>query len=217
MTINPPATPQFDQAFRARLYDLFGWRRDVRRFRRDPLPSGLLERLIDVGCRAPSVGLCQPWRFVVVDDPDRRHRVVENYESCNRDALGEYAGDRATRYAALKLAGLREAPCHLAVFVDRSTEVGHGLGRRTMPEMADYSVVTAVFSIWLASRAEGVGMGWVSILDPLAIMEILDVPKEWRLIGYFCLGYAQADEDRPDLERVGWEERRPAGDFIFRR
>lgn len=217
MTINPPATPQFDQAFRARLYDLFGWRRDVRRFRRDPLPSGLLERLIDVGCRAPSVGLCQPWRFVVVDDPDRRQRVVENYESCNRDALGEYAGDRSTRYAALKLAGLREAPCHLAVFVDRSTDVGHGLGRRTMPEMADYSVVTAVFSIWLASRAEGVGMGWVSILDPLAITEILDVPKEWRLIGYFCLGYPQADDDRPELERVGWEERRPAGDFIFRR
>ena len=217
MNIDPPAGPHFDQAFRARLYDLFGWRRDVRRFRSDPLPPGLLERLIDVGCQAPSVGLCQPWRFVVVDDPNRRQRVVENFEACNREALGDYVGDLSTRYAALKLAGLREAPCHLAVFADRSTGLGHGLGRRTMPEMADYSAVTAVFSIWLASRAEGVGMGWVSILDPLAITEILDVPKDWRLIGYFCLGYPQADDDRPELERAGWEERRPAGDFIVRR
>ena len=95
--------------------------------------------------------------------------MIENFESCNADALGEYTGDLSTRYAALKLAGLREAPCHLAVFADRSTAVGHGLGRRTMPEMADYSVVTAIFSIWLAARAEGVGMGWVSILDPAAI------------------------------------------------
>ena len=217
MNIDPPAAPHFDPAFRARLCDLFRWRRDVRRFRRDSLPPDLLERLIEVGCQAPSVGLCQPWRFVVVDEPRRRQKVVENFESCNRDALGEYAGDRSTRYAALKLAGLREAPCHLAVFADRSTDVGHGLGRRTMPEMADYSVVTAVFSIWLAARAEGIGMGWVSILDPLAITELLDVPKDWRLIGYFCLGYPQADDDRPELERVGWEERRPAGDFIFRR
>jgi 5,6-dimethylbenzimidazole synthase len=217
MNIDPPAAPHFDPAFRARLCDLFQWRRDVRRFHTDPLPSGLLERLIEVACQAPSVGLCQPWRFVVVDDLGRRQRVVENFESCNRDALAEYAGDRSTRYAALKLAGLREAPCHLAVFADRSTGVGHGLGRRTMPEMADYSVVTAVFSIWLAARAEGIGMGWVSILDPLAVTEILDVPKDWRLIGYFCLGYPQADDDRPELARVGWEERRPAGDFIFRR
>jgi 5,6-dimethylbenzimidazole synthase len=143
--------------------------------------------------------------------------VIDNFESCNGDALKEYTGDLSARYAALKLAGLREAPCHLAVFADHSTAVGHGLGRRTMPEMADYSVVIAVFSIWLASRAEGVGMGWVSILDPLPMAEILDVPTDWRLIGYFCLGYPQAEDDRPELERVGWEERQLSGNFIFRR
>ena len=169
MNIDPSAVPHFDEAFRARLRDLFCWRRDVRRFRTDPLPPDLLERLIEVACHAPSVGLCQPWRFVVVDDPSRRQGVIDNFEACNRDALGEYTGELSSRYAALKLAGLREAPCHLAVFADRSTAVGHGLGRRTMPEMADYSVVSAVFSIWLAARAEGIGMGWVSILDPLAM------------------------------------------------
>jgi 5,6-dimethylbenzimidazole synthase len=217
MNIDPSGEPHFDPAFRARLYDLFRWRRDVRRFRTDPLPPGAVERLIEVACRAPSVGLCQPWRFVLVDSSDRRRQVIENFESCNRDALAEYAGDRSARYAALKLAGLNEAPCHLAVFADRSTAIGHGLGRRTMPEMAEYSVVTAVFSLWLASRAEGIGMGWVSILDPPAVAEILDVPRDWRLIGYFCLGYPQAEDDRPELERVGWEERQPAESFIIRR
>jgi 5,6-dimethylbenzimidazole synthase len=217
MNIDPSAAPHFDEAFRARLLDLFCWRRDVRRFRRDPLQPSLLERLIEVACQAPSVGLCQPWRFVVVDDPRRRQRVIDNFESCNGDALKEYTGDLSARYAALKLAGLREAPCHLAVFADRSTTLGHGLGRRTMPEMADYSVVTAIFSMWLAARTEGIGVGWVSILDPAVMTGILEIPATWRFIGYFCLGYPQAQDDSPELERAGWEARQPIGDFIFRR
>jgi 5,6-dimethylbenzimidazole synthase len=212
-----PAAPNFDSAFRARLRDLLSWRRDVRRFRTEPLPDGMLERFIDIACLAPSVGLSQPWRFVIVDDTGRREAVIANFESCNADALRAYSGDRSTRYAALKLAGLREAPCHLAVFADRSTVVGHGLGRRTMPEMADYSVVTAIFSIWLAARAEGVGMGWVSILDPAVIGKVLDVSPDWRLIGYFCLGYPLDEDESPELERAGWEHRRPPGEFILRR
>ena len=217
MSDNPSAAPHFDAAFRARLRDLFCWRRDVRRFGTDPLPSGLLERLIEVACMAPSVGLSQPWRFVVVDDPERRQRMIENFESCNDAALKDYTGDLHTRYAALKLAGLREAPCHLAVFFDRSTTVGHGLGRRTMPEMADYSVVTAIFSMWLAARTEGIGVGWVSILDPAVMSGILEIPASWRFIGYFCLGYPQEQDDSPELERAGWEARQPIGDFVFRR
>ncbi len=209
--------PDFDSAFRASLLNLFCWRRDVRRFRSEPLPEGMLERFIELACLAPSVGLSQPWRFVIVGDTGRRTAVIENFEACNADALAAYSGDLSTRYAALKLAGLREAPCHLAVFADRSTVVGHGLGRRTMPEMADYSVVTAMFSIWLAARAEAVGMGWVSILDPVAIGGILDIPADWRLIGYFCLGYPLAEDEMPELERAGWEQRRPPGEFIFRR
>jgi 5,6-dimethylbenzimidazole synthase len=212
-----PAAPNFDSAFRASLIDLLSWRRDVRRFRTESLPLGMLEKLIELACLAPSVGLSQPWRFVIVDDAGRREAAIENFESCNADALGDYSGDLSTRYAALKLAGLREAPCHLAVFADRSTIVGHGLGRRTMPEMADYSVVTAMFSIWLAARAEGVGMGWVSILDPVVIGRVLDVPQDWRFIGYFCLGYPQDEDEVPELERAGWEQRRAPDEFIFRR
>jgi 5,6-dimethylbenzimidazole synthase len=207
----------FDQAFRERLRDLFAWRRDVRRFRTDPLPAGTLERLIDIACLAPSVGLSQPWRFIVVDDPARRARVRDTFAACNADALASYAGDLATRYAGLKLAGLEEAPCQFAVFADRATPVGHGLGRRTMPQMAEYSAVTAIAMMWLAARAEDVGMGWVSILEPSRMNTILDVPEAWHFIGYFCLGYPQIESDRPELESAGWEQRRGAAACILRR
>ncbi len=199
--------PPFDEAFRMRLRDLLLWRRDVRRFRADPLPAGTLERLFQVACLAPSVGLCQPWRFVVVDDPRRRQVVRDVFNACNADALASYTGEQAARYAKLKLAGLEEAPCQFAAFTDRATSVGHGLGRRTMPETAEYSAVTAISMMWLAARAEDIGMGWISILDPARMNDVLDVPKSWRFIGYFCLGYPQFESDRPELERAGWERR----------
>jgi 5,6-dimethylbenzimidazole synthase len=213
-TASPPC---FDDTFKAQLHDLLIWRRDVRRFKRDALPSGALERLIETACLAPSVGLSQPWRFVVVDDAALRKKILAEFERCNADALKSYSGEVASRYAKLKLAGLIEAPAHLAVFADRSTIVGRGLGRRTMPEMADYSVVAAVVTMWLAARAEGIGMGWVSILDPARIATILDVPQSWRLVGYFCLGYPEGQHAEPELERAGWEQRRPAESFVLRR
>jgi 5,6-dimethylbenzimidazole synthase len=212
-----PSPPEFDAAFRKRLHELFCWRRDVRRFRPDALPEGMLERLIEIACTAPSVGLSQPWRFVVVEDRSRREAVRANFEAANAEALGAYGGERAQRYATLKLAGLREAPCHLAVFADRDTLIGHGLGRRTMPETADYSAVAAIFSLWLAARAEGLGVGWVSILDPALIAAALDVPADWRFIGYFCIGYPEMADDCPELERAGWEQRRPAAASLLRR
>ena len=207
----------FDEAFRAKLRDLLIWRRDVRRFRVDPLPAGALERLIETACLAPSVGLSQPWRFVIVEAPDRRQAILADFTACNTDALNSYAGERAEHYAKLKLAGLQEAPCHLAVFADRETGQGHGLGRRTMPEMVDYSTVTAVYTMWLAARAEGIGMGWVSILDPTHVGAILDVPPSWRFIGYFCLGYPQAESDTPELQRAGWEKPACPQSFVVRR
>jgi len=207
----------FDPAFRARLRELLIWRRDVRRFRRDPLPSGILESLIELACLAPSVGLSQPWRFVIVDDGARRAAIRQNFATCNAQALAAQSGDRAGLYAQLKLAGLDEAPCHLAVFADRATTQGHGLGRHTMPEMIDYSAVTAVHTIWLAARAQGIGMGWVSILDAKAVATLLDVPAEWKFIGYFCLGYPQADDTIPELEQSGWERRRLPTSVILRR
>jgi 5,6-dimethylbenzimidazole synthase len=207
----------FDPAFRARLRELLIWRRDVRRFRRDPLPGGTLEALIELACLAPSVGLSQPWRFVIVEDGERRAAIRQNFSACNAQALAAQSGDRAGLYAQLKLAGLDEAPCHLAVFADRATTQGHGLGRRTMPEMIDYSAVTAVHTIWLAARAQGIGMGWVSILDAQAVAALLDVPAAWKFIGYFCLGYPQADDTIPELEQSGWERRRLPSSVILRR
>ena len=209
--------PRFDDAFQARLHDLFVWRRDVRRFRIEPLPPGALERLIGEACLGPSVGLSQPWRFVIVDEPARRAAVAANFRAANREALDSYADERHARYAQLKLAGLEEAPCHLAVFVDETTPVGHGLGRRTMPEMLRYSAVAAIFQLWLATRAQGVGMGWVSILDPAAVGRALDVPAEWPLIGYFCLGYPADCSAEPELAGEGWERRISPDDLIVRR
>ncbi|MGB6536465.1 MAG: 5,6-dimethylbenzimidazole synthase [Xanthobacteraceae bacterium] len=213
----PAERPSFDPIFRAHLRDLLLWRRDVRRFRRDALPSGTLEGLIELACLAPSVGLSQPWRFVVVGEDSRRAAIRRNFEICNAAALAAQSPERANLYARLKLAGLEEAPCHLAVFADRATVQGHGLGRHTMPEMIEYSAVTAAHTIWLAARAQGIGMGWVSILDPQAVAAVLDLPAEWKFIGYFCLGYPQADDEVPELERSGWERRCPVSAVIVRR
>ncbi|HEY3909136.1 MAG TPA: 5,6-dimethylbenzimidazole synthase [Stellaceae bacterium] len=209
--------PVFDEPFREGLRALLAWRRDVRRFRPEPLPPGTVEQLVGLAALAPSVGLSQPWRFVIVADLARRAAVRADFAAANALALAAQAPARAVRYAKLKLAGLDEAPCQLAVFADRDTAQGHGLGRRTMPEMADYSAVAAVHTLWLAARAHGIGMGWVSILDPCAIAAILEIPTEWKLIGYFCLGYPAAEEDIPMLEAAGWEWRRPAASFLIRR
>jgi 5,6-dimethylbenzimidazole synthase len=209
--------PVFDDAFRTKLNELFRWRRDVRHFSATPVPAAVLEALLDVACLAPSVGLSQPWRFVTVDDPARRAAVRANFGLCNAHALTAQAGARAALYARLKLAGLDAAPCHLAVFAEPDPDQGHGLGRATMPETTAYSAVMAVHTLWLAARAAGLGLGWVSILDPAVVKAALDVPPAWTFIGYFCLGTPQAEDDAPELEREGWERRRPAQDVRLRR
>lgn len=204
------AGPVFDAGFRATLRELFRWRRDVRHFRPDAVAPALLDALLETACLAPSVGLSQPWRFVTVEDPARRVAIRANFQRSNAEALACQADAHAARYARLKLAGLDQAPCHLAVFAEPDPEQGHGLGRRTMPETTTYSAVMAVYTIWLAARAEGLGLGWVSILDPSAIAETLAVPESWTFIGYFCLGYPCEELETPELERMGWEHRRGA-------
>ena len=214
----PAATgPTFDDGFRAAFDELLRWRRDVRRFRPDALAEGTLSRLVRTACLAPSVGLSQPWRFVSVDSPSRRQAVRASFMACNAEALRGQADDRAALYARLKLAGLDEAPCHLAVFADRTTGQGHRLGRLTMPETIDYSAVMAIHTLWLAARAEGLGLGWVSILDPTLMAATLDTPAAWTFIGYFCLGYPSAHDDVPALEREGWEVRRDPSSVLIAR
>src|SRR5206468_1454021 len=119
------------------------------------------------------VGLSEPWRFVLVESPQRREAVRENFRRCNAEALAAQPPERRSHYTRLKLAGLDNAPCHLAVFSEPTPRQGHGLGRHTMPETTDYSAVMAAHTLWLAARAEGIGMGWVSILDPAAIAAAL--------------------------------------------
>lgn len=214
--MTPP--PVFDEAFRARLTELMVWRRDVRRFiPHKPVPPELVPELLQTAALAPSVGNSQPWRFVLVEDAGRRAKVVANFERANRDALADYNGEQAKLYASLKLAGLKEAPVHLAVFADEGTAQGHGLGRRTMPEMLDYSAVMAVYGFWLAARAVGLGAGWVSIFEPEALTRDLDVPDDWKLVAYLCVGWPEEEQATPELERAGWEHRRDVSEQILKR
>ena len=208
---------EFDDTFRQHLRELFVWRRDVRRFRTDPVDEKLLDDLIELATHAPSVGLSQPWRFVKVKSPERRRAVWESFAKANEKALGGYEGEQRANYVSLKLAGLKEAPIHLAVFADESTTTGSGLGRQTMPETLRYSVVAAVQTMWLAARAEGVGMGWVSILDPVEVTRTLDVPEGWRLVAYLALGWPAEEHIDPELERHHWDQRHYTGDLVFTR
>lgn len=203
-------TGQFSPAFREELAALMRWRRDVRRFRTDPVPEDLLARGLQAFALAPSVGLSEPWRILRIDSPEARAACLANYRTCNAQALEGFDGDRALTYSRLKLSGMAEAPVHLAVFCDEATPKGHGLGAATMPETRAYSVVGAITHLWLALRAEGLGLGWVSILDQSRLARDLDVAANWRFIGYLCIGWPEEDDTVPELERAGWETRSPA-------
>ncbi len=197
-------SPTFDTAFRAQFRDLVLWRRDVRRFRRDPIARERIDALLD-------------WRFVHVDSAERRLAVVKSFTDANEQALAGYSGEKHAIYAGLKLEGLKEAPVHLAVFSDDGTHTGSGLGQQTMPETLHYSVVGAIQTLWLAARADGIGMGWVSILDPKAVTRVLDVPKSWSLVAYLCLGLPAEEHLDPELERHHWEVRADLKDVVFSR
>lgn len=201
----------FDDAFRAEFEELIRWRRDVRRFKADPVDPELIAHLLELADLAPSVGLSQPWRFEKVSDEATLKAIIASYERCNADALNSYEGDEKALYARLKLEGLREAPVQFAVFCDEGTLKGKGVGRRTMPEMLRYSVVTAVHTFWLAARAASLGVGWVSILEPEEVSNALSAPDSWTLVAYLCVGYPQEEHLDPELERVGWEKRVTTG------
>lgn len=203
----PMMPPDFDPDFQAKLDELLIWRRDVRRFDVRPLEEGVIDALLDRACLAPSVGNSQPWRFVRVISAQRQKDIIAHVEQENVRAALNYEGETRTAYGALKLHGLHEAPEHLAVFCDPDPPAGGGLGRQTMPETLIFSTVLAIHTLWLAARVRGIGMGWVSILDPERLTQILDVPTDWRFVGYLCLGYPVDAQNIPELERCGWQAR----------
>ncbi|MFT3729842.1 MAG: uroporphyrinogen-III C-methyltransferase [Hyphomicrobium sp.] len=194
---------------RATLEQLVRWRRDVRRFRTDPVPDDLVERLLRLADLAPSVGNSQPWRIVNVRSRDVRSAIVRNFEAVRGKSAEVYAGEQAELYYRLKLAGFDAAPVHLAVFCDRNALQGHGLGRQTMPETLDHSCACMVTVLWLAAREAGLGLGWVSIIDPAEVSKALDVPPDWKLVGYLLIGWPEEEHLDPELQRHGWQPRTP--------
>lgn len=200
--------PPFNKADREAVYRVITERRDVRQgFLDVPLPDDLVGRLLAAAHSAPSVGLMQPSRFIVIRDYGIRKAVHQIFEAANRRALDSYNGEQVERYSGLKLEGILEAPQNLCVLCDPGSERGHGLGRQTMPEMAIYSTVCSIQNLWLAARSEGVGVGWVSIIDPTKLCNLLNIPDHLTLVAYLCLGYVEGFFSEPDLERLGWERR----------
>jgi uroporphyrin-III C-methyltransferase / precorrin-2 dehydrogenase / sirohydrochlorin ferrochelatase len=205
-----------EEAVMFTLERLASWRRDVRRFRPDLVQPALVSHVLQLADLAPSVGNSQPWRIVDVISPARRAAVRTSFEHANAEAALVYEDERRDRYRALKLAGFDMAPVHLAVFSDRGaiTGVGQGsgLGAQTMPESYDYSCACMIMLLWLAAREQGLGLGWVSIIDPVAVTAVMDVPPEWKLVGYLLLGWPEEEHLDPELERFHWQSRTPLHD-----
>jgi 5,6-dimethylbenzimidazole synthase len=202
------AQNDFSPAEKSAVYRAFRKRRDVRAgYLPRPIDNVTLYRLLGAAHQAPSVGFMQPWRFIVVRSEPLRTAVHGIFERANADAAARYCGDQRTLYSGLKLEGLLEAPQHLCVVCDDESGHGHYLGRNSMPETSIYSVVCAIQNLWLAARTEGIGVGWVSILDPSAVKELLRIPPTIVLVAYLCLGYVKEFSTVPDLERDGWEQR----------
>ena len=194
---------------------LFG-RRDVRgEFTQKPIPEDLLARLIIAAHHAPSVGLSQPWNFIVIQRPQVKAAIHEAFCEANDEATAMFDRERQDKYRQLKLQGILDAPVNLCITCDRTRGGDVVLGRTHQPQMDLYSTVCAVQNLWLAARAEDVGVGWVSIISPEKLAAILGLPDHVVPIAYLCLGYVEYFRNRPELEEKGWEKRRPADELVF--
>jgi 5,6-dimethylbenzimidazole synthase len=213
MTIE--SSNRFEDPERMGVYRAITSRRDVRsQFSPAPVPDDVIARLLAAAHHAPSVGFMQPWEFIVVRDERIKREIHANFEQANRAAAETYDGDRRLLYDQLKLAAILDAPINLCVTCNKSAPRGHGLGRRSMPETPIYSTVCAIQNLWLAARAEGVGVGWVSILDVPVLRRTLAIPDNIDPVAYLCLGYVSAFGEQPELEARGWEQRAPLADLI---
>ena len=197
------------------LYRAIYERRDVRsNFLPDPVPDDVLARILDAAHHAPSVGFMQPWDFIVIRDLSVRKEVRENFEQANQNAAAIYEGEKRNLYDTLKLAAILESPMNLCVTCDRQRTRGAGLGRQSDPATDLYSTVCAVQNLWLAARAESLGVGWVSILDTEALKATLKIPPDVMPVAYLCIGYVSEFGSQPELEKKGWEHREALANLI---
>lgn len=206
---------RFSDAEREAVYRAIFERRDVRQnFLPSPIPDLVLTRVLTAAHHAGSVGFMQPWDFVVVRDRATKGAVKELFRQANADAAMRYRGKRASLYRSLKLEGIEEAPINIGVTCSRRRGGPYVLGRSTVRETDLYSTCCAIQNLWLAARAEGLGVGWVSILDHGALKRMLGVPKSVTMLAYLCLGYVSDFAARPDLETAGWRQRIPLEHLI---
>jgi 5,6-dimethylbenzimidazole synthase len=200
----------FSDEQREGLYRAIRERRDVRsQFLPDPIAPDILARLLQAAHHAPSVGFMQPWDFLVIDSIEIKRAVKALYERANAEAANNYSGERAAQYRRLKLEGIVDSPINLCITCDRQRGGPHVLGRNTMLETDLFSTCLAVQNLWLAARAEGIGVGWVSIVDPALLAETLKLPPQVQPVAYLCLGYVSEFLPKPELEIAGWRSRLP--------
>jgi 5,6-dimethylbenzimidazole synthase len=195
-------------------------RRDVRgnRFLPDALNPDDIDQIFAAALMAPSVGFSQPWEFVTITQAETRRHIADSFFVENEKAkalfkAGKYEAGQLEQYEQLKLEGIIEAPLNIAVFYN--PKKGPVLGQTSMPEMGRYSVVCAVQNMWLKARSLNIGIGWVSILDPEKVKQILNAPTERELVAYLCVGKVDKFYDQPELEMLQWQERKKAEQVIL--
>ncbi len=212
-----PSDNRFPEAERRGVYRAIHERRDVRsQFRPEPIPDEVLARLLQAAHHAPSVGLMQPWDFIAIDSLEVRQAVKAIFERENERAANNYQGEKAQLYRRLKLEGILESPMNLCITCDRNRGGPHVLGRNTILETDLFSACLAVQNLWLAARAEGIGLGWVSVLDPEDLAETLGLPEGVVPVAYLCLGYVSEFLSRPELVNKGWRSRLPLEEMVHR-
>jgi 5,6-dimethylbenzimidazole synthase len=204
----------FGAVEKAGLYRAIFERRDMRRFLPEPVPEPVLARILDAAHHAPSVGFMQPWDFLLIREPAIRSQVHASFLEANADAFAMFEGDRQELYGRLKLEGILEAPLNICITCDRNRFGPVVLGRTCQPDMDLYSTVCAVQNLWLAARAEGVGVGWVSILRLDDLARILQLPAGVVPVAYLCAGYVADFPPEPELQTAGWLPRLPLDQVI---
>ncbi len=209
-----PSGWRFDDHDLAAVMRVMAQRRDIRRFRPDPIPDNLLRRLLEAAHQAPSVGLMQPWRFVVVRS-EQTKAAMQAIASRERLVQSAHFDERTRQYLDLKIEGIREAPISVCVCCDREGGRGEVLGRHTIRDTDLYSTCLAIQNLWLAARAEGVGVGWVSFYRPEDVRALLHLPQKVVPVAWLCVGYPDERPTRPGLEAAGWERRRALDGFVF--